>query len=336
MMKEPWFWRDKSFAGRAIAASLAPGAFLYDAARRWREANIRPAAPPVPVLCVGNATLGGVGKTPFALMLAALLREKGVEAHFLTRGYGGAARGPLRIDPSVHDARAVGDEALLLAAQAPTFVARDRVAGAHEAAKAGAKALIMDDGYQNPSLKKTLSILLTDADDPYGNGRLFPAGPLREPIEAALARADICVCVARGRNAAAQDETGDGEPCFRAWLEPARPIPGHRLVAFAGIGRPQRFFEMLKGEGAEIIEAVGFPDHHPYSETEIARLKKIAAAADARLVTTEKDFVRLPPAARENIDICAVNMVCDDPARLSEIALSAIARFYDERKPAHG
>lgn len=327
MMKEPWFWRDTSFAGRAIAASLAPGALLYDAARRWRTAHSRPAAAPLPVICIGNATLGGVGKTPFALMLSALLRDKGVEAHFLTRGYGGAERGPLRVAPDIHDAVAVGDEPLLLAAAAPTWVSRDRLKGARAAADAGAKALIMDDGYQNPSLQKTLSILLIDAQDPYGNGRIFPAGPLREPFDAALARADIVALVQAEKDGGAVQPRLFGDKPLRVWLEPSRPVGAARLFAFAGIGRPERFFRMLAAQGGEIVEAVGFPDHHPFTAAEIARLKKAATDKAARLVTTAKDFARLPAAERENIDVCAVTMVCDDPDRLTDIVLGAIARF---------
>jgi tetraacyldisaccharide 4'-kinase len=324
MMKEPWFWREKSFAARAVAASLAPGVLLYEAARRVRNASARPAEPTVPVICVGNATLGGVGKTPFALMLEQLLREKGVAAHFLTRGFGGTERGPVRV--SSQRAREVGDEALLLAAAAPAWVSRDRPAGAKAAAAAGAEAIILDDGYQNPSLKKTLSFLLVDADDPYGNGRVFPAGPLREPVASAVARADAVVSVVSDKAAAPAPASG-GRPQFRAWLEPVLPATGKRVVAFCGVGRPERFFATLAKAGAEIAESRSFADHHPYTEDEIARLKETARAKGAVLMTTAKDFVRIAPELREGIEAFPVRMVADDPAGIAALMLDAIERF---------
>lgn len=325
MMQEPWFWWEKSFAARAVSAGLAPAAFVYEAATRWRAANARPEAPPVPVFCVGNATLGGSGKTPFALMLHRLLQDAGVKAHFLTRGYGGALRGPVSVQLS-HTALDVGDEALLLARAAPTVVARDRRKGAHAAAEAGASAIIMDDGYQNPTIAKTVSFLLTDAADPYGNGRVFPAGPLRETAASALARADAVVLVT---SAGVRSETAPAglRVDFRAWLEPAVSVAAKRVVAFCGIARPQRFFATLREAGALILEAVAFADHHRFSDAELARLKKLGVENSADLITTEKDFVRLPLAAREGIATLPVRMTCDDPGRLTSLALKAIADF---------
>lgn len=329
MMQEPWFWREKTFVARAVSAGLAPAAFLYEGATRWRAANTRPEAPPVPVFCIGNATLGGSGKTPFALMLQRLLQDAGVNAHFLTRGYGGALRGPVNVLPS-HTALDVGDEALLLARAAPTIVARNRRNGARAAAEAGAEAIIMDDGYQNPAVAKTLSFLLTDAADPYGNGRVFPAGPLRETPASALARADAVVLVT---SAGARSEIAPAalRADFRARLESAASLAGKRVVAFCGIARPQRFFATLQNAGAVVLEAVAFADHHRFSDAELARLRKLGVENSAALITTEKDFVRLPLAAREGIATLPVRMACDDPGRLKALALKAISDF---KRPA--
>jgi tetraacyldisaccharide 4'-kinase len=322
MMREPWFWRDRSLAARAIAASLAPGAALYDATRRIIVARARAQAPPVPVFCVGNAVVGGVGKTPFALLLGRLLMREGLRPCFQTRGYGGALQGPARVDPSVHGAADVGDEALLLAALAPTFVARDRPAGVRAAAREGADAVVMDDGFQNPSVVKTLSFLLLD-DQSAGNGRLFPAGPLRERVAEAEARADAVVHVGPARETPSGD---DGRPRFSAWLEPVAPEKG-RVFAFCGIARPERFFASLEGAGVEVAGRRSFPDHHPYTEHDLGTLRASAAACGAPLVTTEKDFVRIPPERRAGLKTFEVAMRVSDDARLIGLLRDAIRSF---------
>jgi len=334
MMKEPWFWRETTLAARIVAASLAPASLLYDAARRARHAGAHAFPAPLPALCVGAATVGGVGKTPFALMLAKLLKARGLDPHFLTRGYGGALKGPLKVDVKTHDAAAVGDEALLLAASAPTWVARDRPAGALAAKVAGADAVIMDDGFQNPSLEKTFSFLLTDADDAAGNGRLFPAGPLREPEDEALARAGALIFVLKNDDAPRPPAPVAGLPVFHAWLEPAGPPRPGRLVAFCGIGCPERFFASLSAAGSEVVEAIGFPDHHRYSDVAISRLAKTASERGARLVTTEKDYVRMPARLRAGVEVFRVEMACDNTQALAALAMAAIGRFRATRRGA--
>ncbi|MEE2690813.1 MAG: tetraacyldisaccharide 4'-kinase [Pseudomonadota bacterium] len=328
MIGEPWFWRERTLAARAASLSLAPAALIYDAGQRVRAAMTRPVRAPVPVFCVGNATLGGVGKTPFAIMLAERLKALGYQPHFLMRGYGGSLSGPVRVDGDGHGANEVGDEALLLAAAAPTWVSRDRPAGAKAAAAAGAEAIVMDDGFQNPSLEKTFSFLLIDAADPFGNARLFPAGPLREPPLRAAARAGALVTVTAGENGSSVIEGVPSDlPKLRAWLEAtAIPSPG-RAAAFCGIGRPQRFFDLLTKLGFDVAARWPFPDHHRFSEAEIARLKREAAKASATLVTTEKDFARLPVALRDGVTVLPVSMRIDDPARLDSMLSSAIAAF---------
>lgn len=327
MNREPWFWRERSLAARAAAGLLAPAAALYDAGQRLRAARARPAKPPLPVFCVGAATLGGVGKTPFALLLAETLKELGERPHFLTRGYGGGLAGPLQVDSSVHDASDVGDEALLLARAAPVWVARMRPKGAVEAARAGASVIVMDDGFQNPSLEKTLSFLIVDATDPAGNGRVFPAGPLREPLARAAARADAIVIAGAQTEARLAVACGDSKPLFRVRLEPRGGLAPQRALAFCGVGRPQRFFALLEAQGFELAARRPFPDHHPFTKTQIEALRREAKRLGAALVTTEKDFVRLPPAWRKDIAVLPVAMRIDDPAGFGRLLKKAIADF---------
>ncbi|MGE0409830.1 MAG: tetraacyldisaccharide 4'-kinase [Amphiplicatus sp.] len=330
MMREPWFWRERTLAARVVSASLAPGALVYDGVQRARLALTRPAPAPVPVFCVGNATLGGVGKTPFALMLAARLAAIGTAPHFLTRGYGGALAGPVRVDRTRHDSTAVGDEALLLANEAPTWVSRDRPAGARAAAEAGAGAIVMDDGFQNPTLEKTFSLLLIDAADPAGNGALFPAGPLRESMRRARGRADAVVSIFPDEaSAIGTPKDPDNEAAFHAWLAPSK-TPPTRVVAFCGIGSPRRFFCMLEARGFDVAGRYAFPDHHRYKPEEMGRLRREAARADATLITTAKDAARLSSEMKDGVEILPVFMRTDDPERLDRLINETLARFYEK------
>jgi tetraacyldisaccharide 4'-kinase len=326
MMKEPWFWREKTLAARIVSASLTPAAALYDAVRRTRNALTRPYPAPLPVICIGNYSLGGVGKTPFALLLGKLLKSRGVDAHFITRGFGGALKGPIRVDVEAHSASDVGDEALLLAAMAPTWLSHDRPAGALAAKLAGAEAVIMDDGFQNPTLEKTFSFLLSEAGDGAGNGRLFPAGPLREPAAEALSRASAQVFIWANKDSQPRHQETAGLPTFNAWLEPAGEIKPRRVVAFCGIGRPERFFNSLTAAGFEIADCIAFPDHYPYSAATLRRLSKTASEKSARLITTEKDMTRISGLIRSRIDAFRVEMRCDNPEALAAMTLAAIGR----------
>lgn len=319
-MKEPWFWREQSLAARAAAAAMAPAALVYDCAQRLRAAIATPQDAGAPVICIGNATLGGTGKTPFALMLRRLLNERGVTVHFSSRGYGGALKGPLRVLPQ-HAAQDVGDEPLLLAAGAPTWVARNRAAGA-VAASAGAGAIIMDDGFQNPTVKKDVSILLVDAGDPQGNGRVFPAGPMREPLARAMARADAVIVTGAG------DPTFDmgGAPAFRAKTSIDPSVPPQKCVAFCGIANPDRFFDDLKAKGFALRATAAFADHHFFSDADLSALRRSAEKEDAILITTEKDFARLSAEARAGIAVARLVMTVDDPQRLAALTLSKIGR----------
>ncbi len=322
MMRAPWFWREQTLAARAIALGLAPVAALYDAGQRARWRMTTPKRAPVPIICIGNATLGGVGKTPFAIALKGLLGDKAV--HFLTRGYGGTLSGPMNVNPSTHDVDEVGDEALVLARNGPVWIAKDRPAGANAAAKAGAELIIMDDGFQNPTIEKTVSILLIDAAGSDGNGKIFPAGPYREPLERARARADIVVYVG-GNAAAATAAAKNNNTPFAAWLAPQNPPEAARVVAFSGIGKPQKFYATLKAAGFDIAETVSFPDHHRFNDQDLFALARVAAAKGAPLITTEKDYTRLPDDFRADVLVFPVLMKINQPALLVEAIRTAIA-----------
>jgi tetraacyldisaccharide 4'-kinase len=319
-MRAPDFWTRDS----ATARLLAPLGWAVAGAAAMRRAATRPARASLPVICVGNLTAGGQGKTPTALAIAASLAAQGARPCFLTRGYGGRVAGPLRVDGARHAAAEVGDEALLLARHAPTILAHDRPAGAAAAASAGASHIVMDDGFQNPSLAKDLSLLVVDGGYGFGNGRLLPAGPLREPVAQGLARADAVVLIGADETQIAAT-LPHGLPLLRARLVPIAPEAwrGRRVLAFAGIGRPEKFVASLEDSGAEIVGSCFFDDHHPYTEDEITQLKMIAG--EAQLVTTEKDFVRLTVAQREGIRLLKAAALFDDPAALDGLLDRALS-----------
>jgi tetraacyldisaccharide 4'-kinase len=293
-MREPGFWwRSDSAAAHLLAPAAAAYGFI--AARRMAQPGWRAG---VPVLCIGNFTVGGSGKTPTAIAVAKLLTEAGRRPFFLSRGYGGALAGPVRVD--TQGAAAVGDEPLLLARIAPTVVARNRPAGARAAVAAGAGAIVMDDGWQNPSLAKDLVIAAIDGRRGTGNGRVFPAGPLRAPLEKQLDHADALLVIGPpGSAAAAAIAAAERRrlPQFAGDLIPdpaaIERLAGTRVLAFAGIADPDKFFATLEASGITVAARRGFPDHHRYAPDEIARLVADAGAQRLTLVTTEKDAARL-------------------------------------------
>lgn len=326
-MRPPAFW--SATPGHPAARLFAPLGRVYGAltAARMDRAG---AVPPCPVLCVGNFTLGGAGKTPTALALARLLRELGHRPAFLSRGYGGRLPGPLAVDPTRHDAAEVGDEPLLLAAHATTIVARDRPAGARLCAASGADAIVMDDGLQNPSLAKTLALAVVDAGAGLGNGLPFPAGPLRAPLDRQWPHVAGLVLVGDGAPGAAVAAAAEarGLPVHRARLVPEAEadLAGRRVVAFAGIGRPEKFFETLREGGALVAAERAFPDHHPFRPAELAELASLAAREGAGLVTTEKDAARLPAEWRARVAVLRVGLVFADEAGIRRQLAAAFPR----------
>lgn len=337
-MRPPEFWkadakgRDAAFALRALLTPLS-WAYAFAAAHRIRTTISRHA--PVPVICVGNLTVGGAGKTPIARAIRAKL---GPATHTLSRGYGGRIEGPLRVTIDM-PASEVGDEPLLHARDGAAWIARDRLAGALAAAQAGAHAIIMDDGFQNPALAKDLSLVAVDPEYGIGNGQVFPAGPLRERLADGLARADAIIMLHPSWTAgvspattgsidaaspagtpAVQDWLSDfSKPILHARLEPSGIVPEGKLVAFAGLARPEKFFDTLQSMGAKLGDAVPFPDHHPFSEDDLEHLQALAKDHDARLITTEKDAARLSPEWRARVSILPVAARFADDAALESL-----------------
>jgi tetraacyldisaccharide 4'-kinase len=323
-MKAPGFWYKKS--GSLTASLLAPIGALYDAAGRLSRAHQKPKKCDGQVICVGNLVAGGAGKTPVSLALAEMLGDR--EIAFLTRGYGGREHGPLRVDPNTHSSSDVGDEALLLARAALTWISRNRPDGAQAASKSGANTIIMDDGFQNPSLTKNVSLIVIDGATGFGNGLVMPAGPLRETVARGLARADAVVIVGDDVTDAAA-EAGGRLPVFHARLVPhpdAKALGGRRVVAFAGIGRPQKFFNTLREIGCEIVCTHEFVDHQPYKPEQVMAICEEAAALDALPVTTEKDLVRLPSEARAMVTSVAVSLQWAQPEAVKTFLDAKLSR----------
>lgn len=312
-MRAPGFW----YRPRGLASwLLAPLGTLYAAGTARRLARGPRARVGVPVICVGNVTVGGTGKTPTVIALIERLTALGVRPAVVSRGYGGSVIGPHRVDERRDGADEVGDEPLLLSAFGPVFVARHRAEGARAAVAAGAQVVILDDGYQNPALAYDLSIVVVDAARGFGNGAVIPAGPLREPVRTALKRADILLSIG---DAGAQ-ERFDADwsvslPRARGTLDPLQTgmdWQGLRVLAFAGIGDPEKFFRTLRGLGAELAETHALDDHQALSPALMQRLTTRAQAIGARLVTTEKDAVRLPQALRTEVLTVPVRLRLED------------------------
>lgn len=317
-MRAPGFWSGGS--GGIAPLLLSPIAAIYAAATARRVA--RPGwQAPVPVICCGNATAGGAGKTVVALDLGQRLSHRGVATHFLTRGYGGRLKGPVMVDPAQHDSQAVGDESLLLAALRPTWVAADREAGGRAAVESGAQAIIMDDGLQNPGLAKDLSLLVVDGNYGFGNGRIIPSGPLREPVAAAAARCRAAVLIG-------EDEAGAAAmlppslPVLRARQVPgpeAELLAGQPVFAFCGIANPQKFFNSLTRCGAVLAGRMAYADHYPFDAGDLRELLDQAEALRAIPVTTAKDYVRIPPAFRSRVTVLSVRLEWEDPTAIEAL-----------------
>jgi tetraacyldisaccharide 4'-kinase len=270
------------------------------------------------VICVGNLNAGGTGKTPTVVALAGRLAERGIKAHAVTRGHGGSLIGPVRVEERVHRADQTGDEALLLAAFLPTWVAKDRAEGARAAVAAGAQAILLDDGFQNGALSHDLSLIVVDAHIGFGNGRVIPAGPLREPVAAGMRRADLMLSIGDAEGQARFSERwGDAVavPRLEGALVPLAtglPLKGLPVLAFAGIGHPEKFFRTLKHLGAELKSTHALTDHQPLTEQLMARMLREAKGIGAQVVTTEKDAVRLPASLRSQVMTVPVRLGIDD------------------------
>lgn len=334
-MREPAFWyRPRSLPSYA----LWPLGALYGAitARRMLRQGTDAG---IPVICVGNYHVGGAGKTPTVLALTRLLRELGETPVVLSRGYGGRLQGPVMVDRARHTAADVGDEPLMMARDVAVAVARDRLDGVALAKSQGATVIVMDDGFQNPRLLKDASLIVIDSERGLGNGEVFPAGPLRAPLQAQLARTDALVLIGDGRaaNEVAAELAKRNKPELRARLKPdaasLAQLQGKRVFAFAGIGDPERFFRTLRAGGVDVARTRSFADHHMFSREEIAALAAEARGEQLTLVTTEKDLARLRgrEGVPDNIVPFAVQLAFDDPAKLRQLISDQLYKARERR-----
>lgn len=325
-MQPPRFWHQP--AGM-LAWLLSPLGALYACGTARRLARGTPVKLEVPVVCVGNINAGGTGKTPTVIALQERLTAKGHTPHVVSRGYGGSLEGPVRVEEARHGPDEVGDEPLLLAAFGPTWVAKDRLKGARAAVEAGADIIILDDGFQNPALVQDLAVVVVDAARGFGNGFTLPAGPLREPVNRGLARADVVLSIGSdtaqnafsarwGKEISCLHLSGHLEP-----LQTGMEWADARVLAFAGIGHPEKFFATLRKLGAEVVKVDALEDHQPLSDTLLARMEAEAVRHNAQLVTTEKDATRLPPAFRPKVLTVPVRLKLEDWAPLDALIEAA-------------
>jgi len=337
-MHEPAFWYRPSSWSSLLLMPLG-AIYGWVAGQRLQRRGFDAG---IPVLCIGNYHTGGAGKTPTVLALSKILRDLGETPVVLSRGYGGRLHGPIKVDPARHVADDVGDEPLMLALTVPVVVARDRISGVALARSQGASVILMDDGFQNPAIAKDVSLIVIDGDRGLGNGRVFPAGPLRAPLPPQLDRTDALIVIGNGAAAGpvAAAIAAQGKPVLRAHLTPDEAslalLRGRRVLAFAGIGDPGRFFRTLQASGIGVVVEHAFADHHPFSQTEIENLAAAAKRQGLTLVTTEKDLARLRrgeglPGWAKDIVPFAVTLTFEDAAGLRKFAADRLFQARDKK-----
>jgi tetraacyldisaccharide 4'-kinase len=312
-MKAPAFWYQKP---GFLSNLLLPLGWVYGKVVKVISSLKSPQKFQIPILSIGNIVSGGSGKTPTAIALAELLKDKGLKIHFVTRGYKGSERGPVLVDPLKHSFHEVGDEPLLLAQHAPTWVAKDRPRGIQSAQEMGADLIILDDGHQTNSVHKDLSFVVVDSLQRFGNERVIPAGPLREDLAEGLSKADAIISVG-----------GEGDyipETFVAFAQ-TKPLKLGKVVAFCGLGFPQKFYNSLKEQGVDIVTFESFPDHHSYQEKALEMLASQASQHNAELVTTRKDWVRLPGSWQHRVHVLDMQIQFEKPEHVYRFILNKVA-----------
>lgn len=312
-MRAPSFWHEES---GLLSTLLRPLGWLYGWGGKVLSSFAKPQHFSVPIISVGNIVSGGSGKTPTAIALALLLQEKGRNVHIVTRGYGGSLKGPVKVDPSVHSYQEVGDEALLLAQKAPTWVAKSRPLGVQASIDQGAELIILDDGHQTRSLYKDISFVVVDKAQGFGNGQVIPAGPLRESLSEGFKRTDAFIGIGGV-------EIQLGRQTFNA-KSLSQPLNIGRVVAFCGLGFPQKFYNTLKKEGIDVIATKSFPDHYVYQDKDLQKLLNLANEHNAQLITTRKDWVKLSRYWQEQVQVLDITIQFEDPAELYQFIVSRI------------
>jgi len=312
MLKTPRFWFKKD---SVLALVLSPISKLYEFSGHLIQKKAKPVSVKTPLICIGNATLGGGGKTPTAIAVGKILDELNLKYGFLTRGYKGETKGPFRVNALYHTAKQMGDESLILGKTAITYVAKDRVKGAQKMDRLGLNAVVLDDGYQNPKLKKDISLLVVNGMIGFGNEAVFPSGPLREPIEDAVKKADAVIIIGDVSEQISSFIKTVTVPVFFATVQsffPKEIDKTTKLLAFCGLAFPKKFFNSLEDQSFNILKKIPFSDHHLYTERDISDLREKARSLGAKLITTEKDYVRLSKTQKKYVTYVPIELCWKD------------------------
>ena len=329
-MKAPRFW-DANLDPQSRQAApitrkiLTPIAKIYENIVARKIAQTTPYECGVPVICVGNLTTGGSGKTPLVRKIRNDLARRGIRVASLSRGYGGKAKGPLKVENLSHLATEVGDEPLMLSQTGEAWIGANRAKAAQAMVDNDIELIVMDDGHQNPSLLKTVSLVVIDSENPFGNGFIIPKGPLRESIESGLSRANAIVLT--GAGSVPKQLAHSNLPVIRSKIVATAPPTSNIYVSFAGIGRPEKFFDTLSEIKVNVADAVPFPDHHKFSKNDLNYLRKLAEQYQAKLITTEKDYVRLPDDIKDEVEVLQITPEIENPSLLETVLEPVLEKF---------